>query len=147
MRKRLLIALVAVVIVLLGLAAAFLVVTTRKPPAGKLDTALTGVSVATRTTPPPVRARPGGRGRRPACWPMFGGDPQRSLARPDIHIGIPVGPALGARAEESRTSQSYCYGVLYVNTFKADMWALDAVPGLGSSGGGAGRDLSCPHRD
>ena len=94
MRKRLLIALVAVVLVLLGVAAAVLVVTMRKPPAGKLDTALTGVSVATRTVPPPTSG-PGPEGKHvdQRCW-----------------LDVRRRPAAEQRAARTSTSAFRCGG-------------------------------------
>ena len=131
MRKRLLLVLAAVVLVLLGVAAAVLVATTRKPPAGKLDTELTGVSLVAPTAPPPT-AGPGMVWQvDQRCWPMFGGDPQRSLSRSDIHLGIPVRRPLWVRGLKNYIEYppSYCDGVLYVNTFKGDTWAIDAKTG------------------
>ena len=52
------------------------------------------------------------------CWLNFGGDPQRSLARPDIHLGLPT-KSFWARGMGSYMEYppSYCDGVLYVNTY------------------------------
>ena len=56
---------------------------------------------------------------------------RRSLARPLIHLGIPVKPPLWARGLKSYVEYppSYCDGVLYVNTFEGDTWAIKAKTG------------------
>ena len=67
---------------------------------------------------------------------MFGGGPRRELSRPAIDLGIPSSEAaLGARAREyMEYPPSYCDGMLYVNTFRGDTWAIDADDGQGRSG-------------
>ncbi len=117
----------------LGVGAAFLAVTLRQPSSGALDTELENVSVIEPTAPPPTpRPKP-----PPAptvdrqCWPMFGGDRSRSLARPGIDLGVPARPPLWARGLKAYVEYppSYCDGVLYVNTFRGDTWAIDSATG------------------
>ena len=117
-----------------GLAIAFYA--TRKPPSGKLETAVTDVTVVAPTIPePPVRPTPTpAPGPAPEvdkrCWPMFGGGPTRDLARLDIDLGVP-GKKLWARGLKSYVEYppSYCDGMLYVNTYKGDTWAIEAATG------------------
>ena len=134
MRKRSTLILSALVLLLLGLGAAFYVAS-REPSAGGLDTDLDDVTVVAPTVapvttaphkPPPKEAVVDKR-----CWTMFGGDPQRSLARPEIDLGIPARPPLWARGLKAYVEYppSYCDGVLYVNTFRGDTWAIQARTG------------------
>ena len=62
---------------------------------------------------------------------MFGGDARRSLARPAVDLGLPKRKPLWARGLKAYMEYppSYCDGVLYVNTFKGDTWALDSETG------------------
>ena len=62
---------------------------------------------------------------------MFGGDARRTLARPAVELGLPKRKPLWARGlgEYIEYPPSYCDGVLYVNTFKGDTWAIDAETG------------------
>ena len=62
---------------------------------------------------------------------MFGGGPRRTLARPAIDLGIPAAKPLWARGLKGYIEYpaSYCDGVLYVNTFKGDTWAIEAATG------------------
>jgi len=133
MRKRLLIIAAAVLALALGLTVAALVVANRPPAPGGLETAPPDVSVVTPTTakPEPVKPRPPAPDADRRCWKMFGGGPERSLARPLIHLGIPTRPPLWARGLESYVEfpPSYCDGVLYVNTYKGDTWAIAADTG------------------
>lgn len=130
MRMRLLLAAVAALLVVLGIALA--VVLSRKPPQGAPDTALSGVTViapstvATTTAPRPRPARSVDR----RCWKMFGGDPARSLARPQLDLGIP-GRTSWARGLSGYIEfpAVYCDGMLYVNTYRGDTWAIAADSG------------------
>src|SRR4029078_6104905 len=65
------------------------------------------------------------------CWKMFGGGPTRNLARPLIHLAFPLKPPLWARGLKSYVEYppSYCDGVLYVNTYRGDTWAIKAKTG------------------
>lgn len=101
-------------------------------PQGALDTELEDVTVSEATAPdalpeptpsPPTSDR--------ICWPHFGGDPQRSLARPSLNLGLPERKILWTRGLESYIEYppSYCDGTLYVNTFSGDTFAIDAETG------------------
>ncbi len=126
------VAVVALLVVIGGLAGAYLI-TVRDRPAGALDTDLSGVTVseAEPTTPapkpPPEEEHASGR----LCWRFFGGDPQRSLARPKIDLGLPKKPLIWTRTFSSYIEYppSYCEGKLYVNTFEGETAALDADTG------------------
>ena len=65
------------------------------------------------------------------CWRFFGGDPQRSLARPKLDLGLPKKPLLWTRTFPSYIEYppSYCDGKLYVNTFEGETVAMDADTG------------------
>jgi len=135
MRRRLLLVIPAVVVLAAGIAIAFYA--TRKPPSGELETAVTDVTVVAPTVPETPRPTPRPPKPEPAppevdkrCWPMFGGGPTRDLARLDIDLGIPRGKRW-ARGLKSYVEYppSYCDGVLYVNTFKGDTWAIEAETG------------------
>src|SRR5262245_27475886 len=121
--------LAALIVLLAGLTTAFWYVN-RDTPEGALDTDLSGVTVTTATTPPPPPPKP-----KPVsdklCWPYFGGDPQRTLARPDVTLGIPVRRHRWTRALDSYIEYppSYCDGVLYVNSFRGTTYALDSETG------------------
>jgi outer membrane protein assembly factor BamB len=146
MRRRIALAALGLLVLAAGgLAAAwFLVVQDR--PSGHVDTELKGVTVLPPKPPqpkpkpkprPPKKTAP--RKPRPRaperivdtpCWPNFGGDPQRSLARTEIHLGVPTKP-LWARGLRSYIEYppSYCNGTLYVNTFGGRTFAIDALSG------------------
>ena len=134
MRRRLLFALCTTLALVSGVGVALL--TTRTLPSGTLETEVTDVTVVapappTTTTEPPAPKPPESKpdvDRR--CWTMFGGGPRRELARPAIDLGIP-GKKLWARGLKSYVEYppSYCDGMLYVNTFKGDTWAIDASTG------------------
>ena len=140
MRRRLLFILAAVLALVLGAGVALL--TTHALPSGTLETEVTDVTVvAPPTTEPPVTTAPKPRKpRKPQppppqvdkrCWAMFGGGPRRELARTAIDLGIPKRKPIWARGlkEYIEYPPSYCDGVLYVNTFKGDTWAIDASDG------------------
>lgn len=98
--------------------------TTVAPPpttAPATTSAPTAIPTRPRPKPPPVDRR---------CWKMFGGGPSRSLARLDIDLGIPTKP-LWARGLKSYVEYppTYCDGVVYVNTYAGDTWALEARTG------------------
>ncbi len=138
MRRRLLLVIAAAVAAVIALAGGLAIAfyATRKPPSGKLETAVTDVTVVAPTIPePPVRPTPTPTpGPAPEvdkrCWPMFGGGPTRDLARLDIDLGVP-GKKLWARGLKSYVEYppSYCDGMLYVNTYKGDTWAIEAATG------------------
>ena len=95
----------------------------RRPDGSARDDAAADAQAARSPTPKPdVDTR---------CWPMFGGDARRSLARPAVELGAPKRKPLWARGlkEYIEYPPSYCDGVLYVNTFKGDTWALDSETG------------------
>ncbi|MBA3434156.1 MAG: PQQ-like beta-propeller repeat protein, partial [Actinobacteria bacterium] len=102
-------------------------------PRGALDTALADVTVweATRPVPPPPEpptAEPVGDKR---CWRTFGGDPLRSLARPDARLGLPARKPLWTRGLRSYIEfpPTYCDGDLYVNTFEGATYSIEAETG------------------
>jgi outer membrane protein assembly factor BamB len=120
----------ALVVLLAGLATAFWYVN-RDTPEGALDTDLSGVTVTTATTPPPPPPPKPKPVADKLCWPYFGGDPQRTLARPDVTLGIPVRRHRWTRALDSYIEYppSYCDGVLYVNSYRGTTYALDSETG------------------
>ena len=134
MRTKLIIA--AVVGVLAALAIGGAVYYTHRPqPSGQLETNPTGITVITPKKPPPPKKK---HKKKPKatyvadkpCWLNFGGDPQRSLAREDIHLGKPT-KVLWARAMGGYMEYppSYCNGTLYVNNFYGATFAVDARTG------------------
>jgi len=94
MRRRLLLIPAALGLVVLGTGIAVLL--TRHPPGGTLETNVTDVTVVTpsapetTTTPPPKPKPPQTEPVDKRCWPMFGGGPRRTLARPTIQLGVPA---------------------------------------------------------
>src|SRR5512134_80608 len=131
MRRRLPLLLAAVLALCVGGGVALLA--TRTLPSGTLETDVTDVTVVAPTVPsepppPPPPPPPPDVDRR--CWTMFGGGPKRDLSRPALDLGIP-GKKLWARGLKSYVEYppSYCDGMLYVNTFKGDTWAIDASTG------------------
>jgi outer membrane protein assembly factor BamB len=134
MRRRFLLIPAAAVVLVLGIALAVLL--TRHPPGGTLETNVTDVTVVTptappETTPPPPPKPPGAEPVDQRCWTMFGGGPRRDLARPAIELGVPVRRPTWARGLKGYIEYppSYCDGVLYVNTFRGDTWAVEAATG------------------
>ena len=130
----------ALAVLLAAGAAAAVVLQLREPPDDGLVTDLKDVTVVAptfplpqerpiknrkRKEPPPSVATPGKE-----CWPNFGGDQHRSLARADVDLGRPTRP-LWARAMGSYMEYppSYCDGVLYVNTDSGKTVAVDAETG------------------
>ena len=104
-------------------------------PGGKLETAVTDVTVVapppTTETEPPVTVAPPEPDVDKRCWTMFGGGPRRDLSRPAIDLGVPAAKPFWARGlkEYIEYPPSYCDGVLYVNTFRGDTWAIEAETG------------------
>jgi outer membrane protein assembly factor BamB len=127
------IAAVAVLVVALGGLAVSIALLSPNETKGELDTELTDVVVVPAPEPKP-RPRP-----KPApaptsdelCWPNFGGDPQRTLSRPNVTLGLPARRLLWTRAlgDYMEYPPSYCEGVLYVNTFNGMTLAIDASTG------------------
>jgi outer membrane protein assembly factor BamB len=133
-RRRILLIVLLVVLLALGAGAAF-VLKSRDRPGGKLDTKLKGVSasVATNATEPKAPQEKKGRYHLvddKVCWNSFGGDPERTLSRPQIAIGLPLRhfwvTGLGSYIEYP---PSYCSGILYVNSFGGRTVALDSHNG------------------
>ncbi len=121
-------------LLVIGAAAAYLV-KSRDRPSGKLDTELKGVSASVATTASGPTQPPKKKGRYHVvddkrCWDNFGADPQRTLARPGLDIGLPLKPfwVVGLRTY-IEYPPSYCSGILYVNTFGGRTVALDAHNG------------------
>ena len=134
MPRRILLILAGALAVALGVGAAL--VLTPNLPSGKLETAVTDVTVVappptTETLPPETVAPPPEEDVDKRCWTMFGGGPRRELSRPAIDLGIPRGKPIWARGlkEYIEYPPSYCDGVLYVNTFRGDTWAIEAETG------------------
>ncbi len=132
MRRRIILILAVVVLLVAGAAAA-VYIKSRERPAGKLDTKLSGVSVETVNTGP-IKAPKKRKGYHVVddkrCWKSFGGNPQRTLSRPSIDIGLPLRhfwvTGLGSYIEYP---PSYCGGILYVNTFGGRTVALNSHNG------------------
>jgi eukaryotic-like serine/threonine-protein kinase len=106
----------------------------RERPSGKLDTQLKGVSVESGSTGPIKEPKKKKKGHHlvddKRCWLNFGGNPQRTLSRPSIDIGLPYrrfwSVGLGSYIEYP---PSYCGGILYVNTFAGKTVALNSHNG------------------
>jgi len=146
MRKKVLIAAAVIVLAGAGLGAAYAVLVSDRPE-GRLDTALSGVSVVTfagtsetetvpETTPPAATTAPAATTTEaePAegpCWEEFGGSPQRTLSRATIDLGVPRSKPVWARGVGSlmEFQPSFCDGTLYVNTAKGLTLAFDADTG------------------
>jgi outer membrane protein assembly factor BamB len=147
MRRRITLALAALlVLAAAGLAAAWYF-TVEDRPAGHVDTVLKGITVIPAKPAPPPKPTPKPAKPKPQkpkpqkpvkpervvdgpCWPNFGGNPQRSLARVQIDLGVPTKP-VWARGLKSYIEYppSYCDGTIYVNTFKGRTFAIDAATG------------------
>jgi outer membrane protein assembly factor BamB len=136
MRRRLLL-IVPIAVVILALGVGVAVYLTRTPPGGTLETNVTDVTVvapgetAPSPQPAPPPTTPSTEPVDKRCWTMFGGGPRRTLARPDIELGIPARKPMWARGLGGYIEYpaSYCDGMLYVNTFKGDTWAIEAATG------------------
>ncbi len=122
---------VVVLLVLLGGLAGALWVAQRDTPEGGLDTDLSGVTVTTATIPKPAPKPPPKTTSDELCWPYFGGDPQRSLSRAEVKLGLPRQKPLWTDVVSSYIEYppSYCDGVLYVNSFRGTTYAFDAETG------------------
>ncbi len=134
MRRRILLIVAVFVLLVFGAAAAFIIRSLDRPT-GRIDTELKGVSasVATNAAVPTQPRKKKGSYHivdDKSCWNNFGADPQRTLARPGIDIGLPLEHfwvvGLGSYIEYP---PSYCSGILYVNTFGGRTVALDAHNG------------------
>ena len=117
---------------LFGLAIGIALTTQDRPP-GALDTDLEGVTVSTETTPsqPHPTARQSLTADR-LCWPAFGGDPQRSLARPTADSSVyRRRKYTWTRGLDSYIEfpPVYCEGKLYVNRLCGTTLAIDAATG------------------
>src|SRR5205823_4259527 len=130
-RRRILLSLAVLGLLVAGAGVA-VYLKSREHPQGKLDTELKSVSVETVNTGP-IKA-PKHKGHHlvddKRCWLNFGGNPQRTLARPSIDIGLPLRhfwvTGLGSYIEYP---PSYCGGILYVNTFGGKTVALNSHNG------------------
>ena len=135
MRRRL-VAIAILLLLLIAGAIAAVLIRYNSRPQGKLDTSLKGISYGSVATDPRASARPKKQKGRyhvvddKRCWLNFGGDPQRSLSRPDINIGTPLRhfwvTGLGSYIEYP---PAYCDGILYINTFGGETVALDSHNG------------------
>jgi outer membrane protein assembly factor BamB len=120
----------ALLMIVAAFAAAFWL-SHRDRPQGALETNVTGVTV----TRPKHPAKKPSKVKTPAgdrvCWPEFGGDAQRSLARPDNRLGLPVHKPLWSRVLDDYVEfpPSYCNGMLYVNTLRGHTYAIAATTG------------------
>jgi eukaryotic-like serine/threonine-protein kinase len=131
-RRRILLSLAVLILLVAGVGAA-VYVKARERPEGKLDTELKSVSLETGSAAPitvPKKRKGPKLGSDKRCWLNFGGNPQRTLARPSIDIGLPYrrfwAVGLGSYIEYP---PSYCGGILYVNTFAGKTVALSAYDG------------------
>ena len=121
---------VALLVVLVAGATAAVWLAARDRPQGELDTELKGVtvSVAPKPTKAPPAPKPKGDRR---CWPIFGANPARTLARPDTKLGPPVKKPEWSRILSGYIEfpPAYCDGTLYINTFKGDTYAIASETG------------------
>jgi outer membrane protein assembly factor BamB len=122
-----------VVLALFGLAIGITLLNQDRPQ-GSLDTELEGVTVSEATTTSQPKPKPEPKPAKSVdkrCWHEFGGDPQRSLARPYERLGLPAHKILWTRGLGGyiEYQPSYCDGMLYVNTFKGTTFAIDAESG------------------
>jgi len=141
MRRKILLIATAVVLLAAGIAVAA-VVRLSDRPSGGLDTDLQGVSVSTasdtaveeETTTEASQSTSTGEDTGPKepeegpCWSEWGGNPQRTNSRPNIHLGRPVRPTVWARAMGGLMEYppSFCDGRLYVNLDEGQTLAIDA---------------------
>ena len=132
-----LIGLAALIVVLAGIAGAFWF-TNRDRPQGALDTNLSDVTVTVAKPKPKPKPKPGKKPTKHAkpvgdrrCWLAFGGNPQRTLARPGDRLGLPRRNALWSRVldDYAEFPPTYCGGMLYVNTLRGHTYALVAETG------------------
>jgi eukaryotic-like serine/threonine-protein kinase len=148
-RKKLVVIVIAAIVLGLGGVALAYVLIRADTPEGQLDTELAGVTLVTISPPPApeppppppaVEPSPSEPTTAPAvpeeppegpCWTEFGGDPQRTLARTDIELGIPKQKSVWVQAmgQYLEYPPSFCDGVLYQNTFDGRTVALVADTG------------------
>ena len=123
-------AVTVVVLALFGLAIGVTLMTADRPE-GALDTDLEGVTVEQGTAQPPAPAPAVEPVSESPCWPAFGGDPQRSLARPTLDLGLPKRMYEWTRVLDDYMEfpPSDCDGMLYVNTLRGHTWAIVAATG------------------
>lgn len=123
-------AVTALVLALFGLAIG-VALTTQDRESGSLDTDLGDVTVVGAETDVPRPEAPPEPTGDQRCWRTFGGDPRRSLARPDAALGLPALKFLWTRGLGSYIEfpPVYCDGDLYVNSFRGTTYALDAQTG------------------
>jgi outer membrane protein assembly factor BamB len=138
MRRRVLLAVVALALLALGGAAfAFYEFRYKEPPQGSLDTELAGISVETAETGlvdtgtvPITTTEPEDLPPPESCWRFFGGSPQRALSRPDIDLGVPTKVLWSRKFRWTiEYPPTFCDGVLYVNLQKGRTFAIDAETG------------------
>jgi outer membrane protein assembly factor BamB len=86
-------------------------------------------TVVTHSTSRPVKTTPQ-HGPREICWNEFGGNPARTLSRPNIDLGKP-GKSVWASGlhDLMEYPPSYCDGYLYVNLERGRTVAIDAETG------------------
>lgn len=138
--RQLLVIAAGAMLVAAGIGATF-ALDARRQEGGRLDTRFAGVSLESNTVAPanepptaPAPVEPdrgsGAESVERPCWLQFGGNAQRSLARPETHLGRPTSHVwargLGGYIEFPAT---YCDGLLYVNTFRGVTFAIDAKTG------------------
>jgi len=125
------IAVVAVLVAALGGLSLAVWLATPDETRGSLDTGLQDVTVSEGTTPAPTAPTTPERASETSCWRSFGGDPQRSLARPTFDLGIPARKILWTRGLGGyiEYAPSYCEGMLYVNTFEGETFAIETETG------------------
>jgi outer membrane protein assembly factor BamB/O-antigen ligase len=128
-RKRVLIPLGILGLLLLAALGAALSLRLQGRSFGRVLTSLTSATVITRTvksTEPVVK----GTGPPETCWDTFGGDPARTLARPDTNLG-PPGKSIWAHGlhDLMEYPPSYCNGFLYVNLEQGRTLAINAANG------------------
>jgi outer membrane protein assembly factor BamB len=140
-------AVTVLVLALFGLAIGVTLLT-QSPPSGALVTDLDDVSVSAQTTPgpiaPPTPVEPTSDRR---CWPTFGGDPRRTLARPDVALALPRHKPTWTRAmgDLMEYPPTYCDGRIYVNLEHGATVAVDAESGrLLWKRGARGKTASSP---
>jgi outer membrane protein assembly factor BamB/O-antigen ligase len=122
---------ITVLVVLLAGAAAALWLANRDRPQGALDTELRDVTVSVATKPEPSPKPKPQKSSDRRCWNVFGANPARSLARPLTKLGPPVKKPLWSRVLTGYIEfpPAYCDGMLYVNTFEGDTYAIRADSG------------------
>jgi len=134
LRRRIVLILTFVVLLAVGAGLAYYL-KSREHPSGKLDTELKGVSasVATNAHTPTRPKKKKGQYHvvdDKVCWDEFGGDPGRTLSRPNLDIGLPLKHfwvvGMGSYIEYP---PSYCDGTLYVNSYGGKTVALDSHSG------------------